>query len=83
MGLLFDKQGFPISYNLFQTALLKKETLVPEIKKFKWRLYIDKVIVFADKCLNCSDNMIKTAGIDLDKKNRDGYIYEQSVRGAG
>ena len=26
--------------------------------------------------------MIKMAGIDLDKKNRDGYIYGQSVRGA-
>lgn len=26
--------------------------------------------------------MIKMAGIDLDKKNRDGYVYGQSVRGA-
>ena len=26
--------------------------------------------------------MIKTAGIDLDKENRDGYVYGQSVRGA-
>ena len=26
--------------------------------------------------------MIKTAGINLDKKNRDGYVYGQSVRGA-
>lgn len=26
--------------------------------------------------------MIKMAGIDLDKENRDGYIYGQSVRGA-
>lgn len=26
--------------------------------------------------------MIKTAGIDLGKKNRDGYVYGQSVRGA-
>ena len=71
MGLLLDKQGFPISYNLF-----------PEIKKIKRRHSIDKVIVVADRGLNCSDNMIKLAGIDLDKENRDGYIYGQSIRGA-
>lgn len=82
MGLLLDKQGFPISYNLFPGSTSEKETLVPEIKKIKRRHNIDKIIVVADRGLNCSDNMIKTAGIDLDKKNRDGYVYGQSVRGA-
>lgn len=82
MGLLLDKQGFPISYNLFPGNTSEKETLVPEIKNIKKRHNIDKVIVVADRGLNCSDNMIKTAGIDLDKKNRDGYVYGQSVRGA-
>lgn len=82
MGLLLDKQGFPISYNLFPGNTSEKETLVPEIKKIKRRHNIDKVIVVADRGLNCSDNMIKTAGNDLDKKNRDGYVYGQSVRGA-
>ena len=82
MGLLLDKQGFPISYNLFSGNTSEKETLVPELKKIKKRHSIDKVIVVADRGLNCSDNMIKTAGIDLDKKNRDGYVYGQSIRGA-
>lgn len=82
MGLLLDKQGFPISYNLFPGNTSEKETLIPEIKNIKKRHNIDKVIVVADRGLNCSDNMIKTAGIDLDKKNRDGYVYGQSVRGA-
>ena len=82
MGLLLDKQGFPISYNLFSGNTSEKETLVPEIRKIKRRHYIDKVIVVADRGLNCSDNMIKTAGLDLDKENRDGYIYGQSIRGA-
>lgn len=82
MGLLLDKQGFPISYNLFPGNTSEKETLIPEIKKIKRRHNIDKVIVVADRGLNCSDNMIKTAGIDLDKKDRDGYVYGQSVRGA-
>ena len=82
MGLLLDKQGFPISYNLFPGNTSEKETLIPEIHNIKRRHNIDKVIVVADRGLNCSDNMIKMAGIDLDKKNRDGYIYGQSVRGA-
>lgn len=82
MGLLLDKQGFPISYNLFSGNTSEKETLIPEIHNIKRRHNIDKVIVVADRGLNCSDNMIKMAEIDLDKENRDGYIYGQSVRGA-
>ena len=82
MGLLLDNQGFPISYNIFPGNKSEKETLIPEIKNIKKRHNIDKVIVVADRGLNCSDNMIKTAGLDLDKKNRDGYVYGQSVRGA-
>lgn len=82
MRLLLDKQGFPISYNIFPGNTKESETLIPEIKKIKRRHEIDKVIVVADRGLNCSDNMIKMAGIDLDKKNRDGYIYGQSIRGA-
>ena len=82
MGLLLDKQGFPISYNIFPGNTKETETLIPEIKKIKNRHNIDKVIVVADRGLNCSDNMVKTAGLDLDKTNRDGYIYGQSIRGA-
>lgn len=82
MGLLLDKQGFPISYNLFPGNVSEKETLIPEIHNIKRRHNIDKVIVVADRGLNCSDNMIKMSGINLDKENRDGYIYGQSVRGA-
>ena len=82
MGLLLDNQGFPISYNLFSGNTSEKETLIPEIKNIKKRHNIDKVVVVADRGLNCSDNMIGLAGIDLDKENRDGYIYGQSVRGA-
>ena len=82
MGLLLDSQGFPISYNLFPGNTSEKETLIPEIKNIKRRHNINKVIVVADRGLNCSDNMIGLAGIDLDKENRDGYIYGQSIRGA-
>lgn len=82
MGLLLDSKGFPMSYNLFSGNTSEKETLIPEIKNVKRRHNPGKIIVVADRGLNCSDNMIKLAGIDLDKKNRDGYVYGQSVRGA-
>ena len=82
MGLLLDSKGFPISYNIFPGNTSEKETLIPEIHNIKRRHDINKVIVVADRGLNCSDNMIGLAGIDLDKKNRDGYIYGQSIRGA-
>ncbi|MEG1506920.1 MAG: IS1634 family transposase [Bacilli bacterium] len=82
MGLLIDKQGFPISYNLFSGNTSEKETLVPEVHNIKKRHNIDKIIVVADRGLNCSDNVIKIAGINLDKENRDGYVYGQSIRGA-
>lgn len=82
MGLLLDSQGFPISYNIFPGNTSEKETLIPEIHNIKRRHNIDKVIVVADRGLNCSDNMVGLSGINLDKKNRDGYIYGQSIRGA-
>ena len=82
MGLLMDKTGFPISYNIFSGSTSEKETLIPEVKKLKKRHNIDKVIIVADKGLNDSENMIKLAGLDLDKENRDGYVYAQTIRGA-
>ena len=82
MGLLLDKQGIPISYNIFPGNTSEKETLVPEIHNIKRRHNIDKVIVVADRGLNCSENMYKLSGLDLDKGNRDGYVYGQSIRGA-
>ena len=82
MGLLLDKQGIPISYNIFPGNTSEKETLIPEIHNIKRRHNIDKVIVVADRGLNCSENMYKLSGLDLDKENRDGYVYGQSIRGA-
>ena len=82
MGLLMDSTGFPISYNIFSGSTSEKDTLIPEVKKLKNRHNIDKVIVVADKGLNDFENMIKLAGLDLDKENRDGYIYAQTIRGA-
>ena len=52
-----------MSYNIFPGNTSEKETIIPEINKVKKRHNIDKIIVVADRGLNCSNNMIKMAGI--------------------
>lgn len=82
MGLLLDKQGLPLSYKLHPGNTNEKETLLPEIRNIKKRHDIDRIVVVADRGLNDSENMIMLSGLNLDRKNRDGYIYGQSIRGA-
>ena len=82
MGLLLDKQGLPLSYKLHPGNTNEKETLLPEIRNIKKRHDIDRIVVVADRGLNDSENMIMLSGLNLDRRNRDGYIYGQSIRGA-
>lgn len=83
MGLLMDSSGIPIAYNLFSGNESEKLSLVPEIKRLKNKFGFERTIVVADRGLNCSDNIIDIAGNSLEmSKNKNGYVYGQSVRGA-
>lgn len=83
MGLLMDASGIPIAYNLFSGNESEKLSLVPEIKRLKNKFGFGRTIVVADRGLNCSDNIIDISGNSLEmSKNKNGYIYGQSVRGA-
>lgn len=83
MGLLMDASGIPIAYNLFSGNESEKLSLVPEIKRLKNKFNFDRTIVVADRGLNCSDNIIEISGTTLEmSKNKNGYVYGQSVRGA-
>lgn len=83
LGLLMDKNGIPLSYNLFPGNESEKLTLRPEIKKTKRNFGIGKVITVADRGLNTSDNTLFIAGKNDDEHiNHDGYVFGQSVRGA-
>ncbi len=83
MGLLMDASGIPIAYNLFSGNESEKLSLVPEIKRLKNKFGFGRTIVVADRGLNCSDNIIDIAGNSLEmSKNKNGYVYGQSVRGA-
>ena len=83
MGLLMDASGIPIAYNLFSGNESEKLSLSPEIKRLKNKFKFERTIVVADRGLNCSDNIIDIAGTSLEmSKNKNGYVYGQSVRGA-
>lgn len=83
MGLLMDKSGIPLSYDLFPGNESEKLSLIPILNRTKRQFGIGRTIVVADRGLNTSDNIIKIAGISLEQALKmNGYVYGQSVRGA-
>lgn len=81
MGLLMDRTGIPLSYDLFPGNQSEKITLRPIVKRTKSKFGIERTIVVADRGLNTSDNTFFLAGKNDDNKtNHDGYVYGQSVR---
>lgn len=83
LGLLMDKSGIPLSYNLFPGNESEKITLRPTLKQTKRNFGINRVITVADRGLNTSDNTLFIAGKNDDEHiNHDGYVFGQSIRGA-
>lgn len=83
MGLLMDDSGIPLSYDLFPGNESEKTSLRPILNRTKTKYGLDRVIVVADRGLNTSDNIFYLSGKnDETCKNKDGYVYGQSVRGA-
>ena len=74
MGLLTDNDGLPIHYELFPGNKNDCETVVPVLKKVKKAYGLGRIIMVADKGINCSENI---AACTLDKN---GYVFSQSVR---
>lgn len=83
MGLLMDKNGIPLSYDLFPGNESEKLMMRPTLKKTKNKFEINRTIIVADRGQNTSDNTIFIAGKnDDDHTNHDGYVYGQSIIGA-
>ncbi|WPX09246.1 IS1634 family transposase [Anaerocellum danielii] len=66
MGMLIDKEGRPVGYELFPGNTIDSKTIVKILEKLKEKFCIDKVVIVADKGINKSLNlkMIKEAGYD-------------------
>lgn len=76
MGLLMDRQGLPISYQLFSGNTHDSQTLMPMLTEIKQKYGVQRIISVADKALNSGDNIAYNTVLG------DGYIYSKSVRGA-
>ena len=66
MGLLIDKNGLPIGYELFSGNTFDSKTMVKVLDNLKRKFNIDKVVIVADRGLNSKINLklIKDAGYD-------------------
>lgn len=83
MGLLMDKDGIPLSYDLFPGNESEKLMMRPTLKKTKSKFGINRTIIVADRGQNTSDNTVFIAGKNDDvHTNHDGYVYGQSIIGA-
>ena len=76
MGLLLDSQGLPLAYHLFPGNESEKLSLNPIMNRTKEDFGLGRLVVVADKGLNCGDNIAH----QLAQGN--GYIYSQSIRGS-
>ena len=76
MGLLVDKMGLPITYRIFPGNTNDSQTMMPVLAEVKREYDIGRIIVVADKGLNCGDNIAFTAVLG------DGYVFSKSIRGA-
>ena len=83
MGLLMDKIGIPLSYDLFPGNESEKLQMRPALKSTKAKYGIERTIIVADRGQNTSDNLVFIAGKNDDNHtNHDGYVYGQSIIGA-
>lgn len=83
MGLLMDKNGIPIAYDLFPGNESEKLHMRPIINRIKRDFSDTRIIFVADRGLNTSDNIYYLNGDNKgDDNQRDGYVYGQSIRGA-
>ena len=75
MGLLIDKSGKPIGYELFKGNTYEGKTLLKSIEKLRQRFKIETVVIVADKGLNSKMNLkaIRDAGYH--------YIVSGRLRG--
>ena len=80
MGLLMDKNGIPLSYDLFPGNESEKLMMRPTLKNTKSNFEIGRTIIVADRGQNTSDNTVFIAGKNDDEHtNHDGYVYGQSI----
>jgi transposase len=74
MGLLMDEDGIPLHYELFSGNTNDSQTALPVLKKVRKNYDLGRIVMVADRGINCSDNI---AACILDGN---GYVFSQSVK---
>lgn len=83
MGLLMDRKGIPLAFDLFPGNESEKVHMRPIINRIKNEFSDSRIIFVADRGLNTSDNIYYLNGDNKgDYNQRDGYVYGRSIRGA-
>ena len=77
MGLFIDKEGIPITYELFPGNTNDLSTMKPILQKIKKEYDLGKITIVADKGNNSGENL---AYIDNEE---DFYIISQRIRARG
>lgn len=78
MGLFMDKNGLPITYELFSGNTNDCLTYRPNFSRIKNDFDLGRVISVADKGMTTGDNIWYT----INTPTKDGYVFSMSVRGA-
>ena len=76
MGLLLDTNAIPITYRLFKGNTHDSETMMPILQKTRKTYGLGRVIIVADKGLNCGNNVAFLMA------KSDGFVFSQKIRGA-
>jgi len=79
MGLAMDKDGVPISYEIFPGNKLDKETFRSVIGNIRKNYDTGRIIVVADMGIVTGDNIHYLVG-DKPEKPKNGYVFSFSVR---
>lgn len=75
MGLLQDGNGIPVDFHIFPGNTHDSATLLDALPEAKRAAGMGRVVVVADKGMNCSANIIATVA------KGDGFVFSQSIRG--
>ena len=77
MGLFIDRNGIPITYELFPGSTNDLSTMKPILEKIKNKYNLGKITIVADKGNNSGSNL------DYINKQEDKYIISQKIRMRG
>ena len=77
MGLFIDRNGIPITYELFPGHTNDFSTMRPILEKIKKQYHLGKITIIADKGNNSGKNL------DYIDKQKDHYIISQKIRQRG